>query len=156
MVRRAAFEAAGGFREGLRAAEDTDLCWRLQDLGWSLELREQASVLHEYRTTLRGLLSQWRSYAAGRAWLAREYPDFHPQTAASRWLRRASSRGPRPAVLDEVGGAGAGPPAGTGAASERPGRLEALQFFALDALLALNELVGMRMDNRPSSREELQ
>jgi GT2 family glycosyltransferase len=155
MVRRAAFEAAGGFREGLRAAEDTDLCWRLQDLGWSLELREQASVLHEYRTTLRELFSQWRSYAAGRAWLAREYPDFHPQTAASRGMRRAWSRDRRPTPPGEGGGAGAGPRASTGAPSGPPSRPEALQFFALDALLALNELVGMRMDNRPSAGEEL-
>ncbi len=33
LVRRAAFEQVGGFYEGLRAAEDTDFTWRLQQRG---------------------------------------------------------------------------------------------------------------------------
>jgi GT2 family glycosyltransferase len=44
LVRRAAFEQVGGFYEGLRAAEDTDLSWRLQAAGWRLELRAEALV----------------------------------------------------------------------------------------------------------------
>ena len=41
IVRRAAFEAVGGFYEGVRAAEDTDFSWRLQQAGWRLELRPE-------------------------------------------------------------------------------------------------------------------
>jgi GT2 family glycosyltransferase len=155
MIRRAAFEQAGGFREGLRAAEDTDLCWRLQALGWSLELRERAHVAHQYRATVGELRAQWRSYAAGRAWLERQYPDFHPRTAASRApdralkaLRRALRR-TQTARREHVAAAGAPvPPAGA------PSRLEATRFLAMDALLAVDELVGMRMDNRPPREEE--
>src|SRR5213592_1883114 len=33
LVRRAAFEAIGGFAEGIRSGGDADLCWRLQDAG---------------------------------------------------------------------------------------------------------------------------
>ena len=68
LVRRLAFEAAGGFAEGVAAAEDTDFCWRLQDLGWRLELRPDALVEHQYRQTIGELRRQWRAYAAGRAW----------------------------------------------------------------------------------------
>ena len=88
LVRRAAFEQVGGFYEGVRAGEDTDFSWRIQAAGWRLELRSEASVEHRYRTTLRDLRSQWRGYAAGRAWLARRYDGFEPEPA----LRRASSR----------------------------------------------------------------
>ena len=44
LVRRAAFEQVGGFYEGVRAAEDTDFSWRLQQAGWRLELRSGALV----------------------------------------------------------------------------------------------------------------
>ncbi|HYZ80696.1 MAG TPA: glycosyltransferase family 2 protein, partial [Solirubrobacteraceae bacterium] len=53
LVRREAFEAIGGFYEGVRAAEDTDFSWRLQRAGWRLEGRRAASVEHHYRTTVR-------------------------------------------------------------------------------------------------------
>ena len=59
---------------------------RPPDGGSSCE--REASVEHRYRTTLRDLRSQWRGYAAGRAWLARRYDGFEPEPA----LRRASSR----------------------------------------------------------------
>jgi GT2 family glycosyltransferase len=137
LVRRAAFAAAGGFREGLRAAEDTDFCWRLQELGWTLELREHAAVEHSYRVSIGELRRQWRAYAAGRAWLAREYPGFHPEPAVKRALRRAASRIPR-----------AGDPP-----QRRPAvpgnRLERAQFLALDVLLAIEELIGFRLSNSP-------
>ncbi|MFZ1995074.1 MAG: glycosyltransferase, partial [Solirubrobacteraceae bacterium] len=69
LVRREAYEAIGGFYEGVRAGEDTDFSWRLQRAGWRLEGRRAAIVEHRYRTTVRALRRQWRGYAAGRAWL---------------------------------------------------------------------------------------
>lgn len=138
LVRRSAFEAAGGFREGLRAAEDTDFCWRLQALGWTLELREDAAVEHVYRTTIRELRAQWRGYAAGRAWLARNYPGFRPEPAARRALRRARGAA-----------AGAGLRAGPSASTVPQNRLERAEFLALDAVLAVEELIGLRLGNHP-------
>jgi GT2 family glycosyltransferase len=142
MVRRVAWDAAGGFLEGIRTAEDTDLCWRLQDLGWTLDLRENAAVAHEYRTTVRELRAQWRAYAAGRAWLARRHPGFHPESAASRALRRLLGRGRGRHV--------AGPPSELN--SPRP--LERIEFLGLDVLLGIEELVGLRMENRPASARD--
>ena len=91
LVRRAAFEAVGGFYEGVRAAEDTDFSWRLQRAGWRLEGRREATVEHRYRTTVRALRRQWRGYAAGRAWLGRRYDGFAPEPALD------AGRGPGPA-----------------------------------------------------------
>jgi glycosyltransferase involved in cell wall biosynthesis len=128
LVRRAAFEQLDGFVEGVRAGEDTDFSWRLQDAGWTLEPRP-APVQHRYRATIGQLRRQWRGYAAGRAWLARRYPGFTPEPALARVLRR---RGRRAAV--------APPPV------DVSGR-DRLLFAALDLVLAFDELAGLRMSN---------
>ena len=75
LVRRAAWEALGGFHEGVRSCGDIDLCWRLQDAGWALEYRQRAAVVHRHRQTLRALLRQQLRYGAGTAWLSRHRDD---------------------------------------------------------------------------------
>lgn len=140
LVRREAFEQVGGFYEGLRAGEDTDFTWRLQQAGWRLELRPQAWVEHRYRTTLTELRRQWRGYAAGRAWLARRYAGFVPELPLSRALGRAR-RKPR-------SGTTAAPPAQPGL-----GRAERGRYLAIDAVLALEELAGFLLSNRPAQED---
>jgi hypothetical protein len=140
LVRRSAFEAVGGFVEGVRAAEDTDFTWRLQGAGWRLELRPEAWVEHRYRATLRELRRQWRGYAAGRAWLARRYEGLGPRPALARAWERGRAR--------VIGGTS--PPRGAPAAPGRPS--ERGSFLALDALLALDELAGLALSNRPGGR----
>jgi GT2 family glycosyltransferase len=149
LVRRAAFEAVGGFREGIRAAEDTDFCWRLQDAGWTLAVAPQATAGHAYRTSLTALRAQWRGYAAGRAWLGRAYPGFHPDPALLRALRRAG--------LGRLPGVGrsprtSGPSGPLPAARVNPGTpprstRERLEFLAVDVLLGIEELRGLRGSN---------
>jgi GT2 family glycosyltransferase len=129
LVRRVAFEQLDGFVEGVRAGEDTDFCWRLQDAGWLLEARP-ARVEHRYRATVSELRRQWRGYAAGRAWLSRRYPGFTPEPALSRLVRRRGRRS-----------AGGGAPATPVAARDR------LLFAGLDLVLAFDELIGLRMSN---------
>ena len=141
LVRRAAFEQVGGFYEGVRAAEDTDFSWRLQQAGWRLELRRGAVVEHRYRATLGELRRQWRGYAAGRAWLARRYEGFEPEPAVRRALGRAVA-GPR-----RSGGSTAVP---RGAPAVNAGRLERGRYLALDALLSADELAGLVLSNRPA------
>jgi GT2 family glycosyltransferase len=143
LVRREAFEAVGGFYEGVRAAEDTDFSWRLQRAGWRLEGRREAIVEHRYRTTVRALRRQWRGYAAGRAWLGRRYDGFAPQPA----LTRAAGRVLHP----RASGAGESSPAPAPAArpGPAPGRIERGRFLALDALLGVEELAGFVLSNRP-------
>jgi GT2 family glycosyltransferase len=142
LVRRTAFEQIGGFYEGVRAAEDTDFSWRIQQAGWRLELRRGAQVEHRYRATLRELRRQWRGYAAGRAWLGRRYEGFTPQPAVTRVLHRL----PRRAL-----GPGAAP--SRGAPAPGVGRLERGRYLALDALLSVDELAGLALSNRPAGRE---
>ena len=147
LVRRAAFEQLGGFYEGVRAAEDTDFTWRLQEAGWRLDLREEAKVEHRYRTSLSDLRRQWRGYAAGRAWLARRYDGFVPQPALRRALHRGRGRIPGLRGSSADGGS---PRADRRAAPVAAGPLERGRFIALDALLSLEELAGLALSNRPS------
>jgi GT2 family glycosyltransferase len=139
LVRRQAFEQVGGFYEGVRAAEDTDFTWRLQRAGWRLELREQARVQHSYRASLGELRRQWRGYAAGRAWLSRRYEGFTPEPAVARGLGR---------LRGLVGGAAVR--RGRAAAPGRGVPDQERSFLVLDALLALEELAGLALSNRPA------
>lgn len=76
--RRSAFEAVGGFREDIRAAEDADLTYRLRAAGWGDERRERATVVHRSRPTLSGFIAQNLCHGAGGAWLDRQYPGSIP------------------------------------------------------------------------------
>lgn len=80
MVRRRAFEAIGGFTEGIRSAGDIDLCRRLVADGWTIERRPQAGVRHLHRESLGDLLGSVARYAAGARWLNERYPG-----TARRW-----------------------------------------------------------------------
>jgi GT2 family glycosyltransferase len=79
MVRRAAFEAAGGFAEGIRSAGDVDLCWRVQAEGWVLTRRPSAVVAHRHRQDLPSFLGMLARYGAGASWLNRRYPGSSPR-----------------------------------------------------------------------------
>jgi GT2 family glycosyltransferase len=142
LVRRAAFEQVGGFYEGVRAAEDTDFTWRLQRAGWTLEPRSQARAEHRYRASLGELRRQWRGYAAGRAWLSRRYDGFTPEPAVVRGFGRLRSR---------IGGRWASQHSGALRTGGRggPGGHRA-PFVVVDALLALEELAGLALSNRPA------
>jgi GT2 family glycosyltransferase len=76
--RREAFEAVGGFREDIRAGEDADLTFRLQDAGWQVERREHAAVVHLSRQTIRAFIAQKAIHGAAASWLSREYPSSFP------------------------------------------------------------------------------
>jgi len=142
LVRRVAFTQIGGYREGIRQAEDTDFCWRLQEAGWQLGFCEQAVVSHAYRTTLPGLLRQWTGYAAGAAWLARTYPDFKVDPGLNRLARRLLKRiGIGPGVAFRADGR-------SSAASARLGRRERLEFLIVDCLLGIAEQIGLHRSNK--------
>jgi mycofactocin system glycosyltransferase len=80
VVRRAAFEAVGGFDESLRCGEDVDLSWRLSAAGHRLVYRPSARVGHRHRGRIREFTQTRARYAASEAALLRRHPD------AGRWL----------------------------------------------------------------------
>jgi hypothetical protein len=80
MVRRSAYDEAGGFTEGIRSAGDIDLCLRLHQAGWSLEYRPAAVVVHPHRASLRSLLEANARYGAGARWLDERHGEV-----TTRW-----------------------------------------------------------------------
>ncbi len=147
LVRRAAFDQIHGYTEGIWAAEDTDLTWRLQDAGWTLAFNEHAVVQHAYRDSLRALGKQWRGYAAGAMWLSHRYPDFELDPGLNRLGRRLLKRvGIGRGVAFRADGRGS-------AASTRLTRWQRLQFLFVDCMLGVEEKIGHRKSNRVDRRE---
>jgi GT2 family glycosyltransferase len=146
LVRRAAFEAVGGYTEGIWAGEDTDFTWRLQAAGWTLAFNERAVVQHAYRTTLRALGKQWRGYAAGARWLAQQYPDFKPDPGLNRGIRLLLKR---VGIGDGVAFRADGRSAPSSAQLSRGQRL---QFLFVQIYLGIEEQIGLRMSNEVKRR----
>lgn len=95
-VLRPAFEAAGGFREDIRAGEDADLSYRLRASGWKIERRESATVMHLSRPTVGSFLAQKVVHGAGGGWLNRQYPGCLPprrRPGLVWWAVRTAARG---------------------------------------------------------------
>lgn len=87
--RRAALEAVGGFDARFRVAgDDVDLCWRLQDRGWTLGFSPAAMVWHHRRGTLRGYWKQQVGYGRAEAMLERKWPDRYNGGGHVQWAGR--------------------------------------------------------------------
>jgi GT2 family glycosyltransferase len=141
LVRRAAFDAVDGYVEGVRAGEDTDFTWRLQEAGWTLEFRPEATVRHQYRESLGELRRQWRGYAAGARWLESRWPGFHPDPGLNRLGRILLRKlGIGPGVAFRADG-------NTVGVTSRLSRAEKLRFLYVQCVLGIEEQIGLRQSN---------
>jgi GT2 family glycosyltransferase len=102
---RAALLEVGGFDEGLRCAEDRELCDRWLACGLALEHEPRAVVHHAHRMRARGFLAQHARYGGG-AWQMRVVQSAagRPRTPIEpafydRLARGAARRSPRVAAL---------------------------------------------------------
>jgi hypothetical protein len=93
-VRRAAFEAVGGFTATIRSGGDADLCFRLRAAGWEVERREEARVVHRPRSSLFALLRQRARHGSGARWLDERWPGAIPPRRSLGDLRWALRQGP--------------------------------------------------------------
>jgi GT2 family glycosyltransferase len=133
-VRRAAFDAVGGFASDARSGGDADLCLRLTVAGWRLEARHDTVVRHEARATVRAAVRQMVRHGAGAAWVERRHPGALPARrplGLALWGLRRLAAAARRAL--------------------RGDRDEALDA-TLDALLTWAFEAGRRVPNRAPSR----
>jgi O-antigen biosynthesis protein len=74
--RREALLAIGGFNPTyLRAGDDVDVCWRLQEQGGRIGFASAALVWHHHRTSVKQYWHQQVGYGEGEAWLKLHHPE---------------------------------------------------------------------------------
>lgn len=74
--RKAALQAIGGFDSQFRVAgDDVDLCWKLQEKGWTLGFSAAAVVWHHRRNSVRAYWKQQGGYGKAEALLEKKWPE---------------------------------------------------------------------------------
>ena len=87
--RREALEAINGFDPVFRAAgDDVDLCWRLQNKGYTIGFSAAAVVWHFRRNTVRDYIKQQQGYGKAEALLFFKHPSRFNVLGQSRWFGR--------------------------------------------------------------------
>ncbi|HMH82891.1 MAG TPA: glycosyltransferase [Gemmatimonadales bacterium] len=92
--RKACLEAIGGFDPRFRTAgDDVDLCWRLQERGWTLGFHPAALVWHHRRNSVRTYWRQQIGYGRAEAMLERKWPEKYNDAGHVRWTGRMYGSG---------------------------------------------------------------
>lgn len=92
--RKSALEAIGGFDTDLRiAGDDVDVCWRFQQLGWTLGYNPGAMVWHHRRNSLRAYWKQQHNYGKAEAILERKWPEKYNLMGHLTWVGRVYTNG---------------------------------------------------------------
>jgi hypothetical protein len=92
--RRDQLRAIGGFDSRFRVAgDDVDICWRLQEQGWTLGFAPAAVVWHHRRTSIRRYWRQQRGYAEAEALLADKWPSKYNEAGHPTWAGRIYGMG---------------------------------------------------------------
>jgi GT2 family glycosyltransferase len=87
--RREALEKVGLFDPVYRTAgDDVDLCWRLQNAGYTIGFSPAAVVWHYRRNTVRAYMQQQRGYGKAEALVYAKHPTRFNLLGQARWLGR--------------------------------------------------------------------
>jgi GT2 family glycosyltransferase len=100
--RRSRLAAIGGFDPLYRTAgDDVDVCWRLQDKGWTIGFTAAAMVWHHRRATVKRYWRQQVGYGRAEALLERKWPDRFTALGHMTWAGQIYGRGlPRTALME--------------------------------------------------------
>jgi GT2 family glycosyltransferase len=92
--RKACLESIGGFDPQFRTAgDDVDICWRLQEKGWTLGFHPSALVWHHRRNSIRTYWRQQRGYGRAEALLEKKWPQKYNAAGHPFWQGRLYGRG---------------------------------------------------------------
>jgi GT2 family glycosyltransferase len=92
--RKSALEAVGGFDPRFRTAgDDVDVCWRLQERGYSIGFNPAAVVWHHRRNSVRAYWKQQVGYGRAEALLERKWPEKYNAAGHLTWAGRLYGRG---------------------------------------------------------------
>jgi cellulose synthase/poly-beta-1,6-N-acetylglucosamine synthase-like glycosyltransferase len=85
LVSRKAFNATGGFKDGMRLGEDVDFCWRMRNHGYSLLYVPAGRVAHKHRNQLFQMLRRRSSYGTSEASLYLSHRDKRKRFLIPIW-----------------------------------------------------------------------
>src|SRR5205814_6709990 len=92
--RKSALEAIGGFDpQFVTAGDDVDVCWRLQERGWTLGFSHAAMVWHHNRSSIRAYWKQQLNYGRAEAELERKWPEKYNAAGHLTWSGRLYGNG---------------------------------------------------------------
>lgn len=92
--RKTALKAVGGFDTQFRVAgDDVDVCWRLQERGWTLGFSPAAVVWHHRRNSVRAYWRQQQGYGKAEALLANKWPEKYSSIGHLSWNGRLYGKG---------------------------------------------------------------
>jgi glycosyltransferase involved in cell wall biosynthesis len=87
-------EAIGGFDPQFRiAGDDVDICWRLQQEGWTVGFSPGAVVWHHRRDRVRAYMKQQFEYGKAEALLERKWPERYNRAGHLAWAGRVYGNG---------------------------------------------------------------
>jgi GT2 family glycosyltransferase len=87
--RKEPLEAVGGFDPQFQVAgDDVDICWRIQERGWTIGFSPGAVVWHRRRDSVRSYLRQQFQYGKAEALLERRWPEKYSAGGHVRWTGR--------------------------------------------------------------------
>ena len=92
--RKVALKSIGGFDPQFHVAgDDVDVCWRLQQAGWTLGFCPAAVVWHHRRNSVRAYWKQQSGYGKAEAMLERKWPEKYTVAGQARWSGRVYTNG---------------------------------------------------------------
>lgn len=92
--RKAHLQAVGGFDPQFRTAgDDVDICWRLQERGWTLGFSPAAVVWHHRRGSVRTYWKQQQGYGKAEALLEHKWPSKYNWAGHMVWHGRLYGKG---------------------------------------------------------------
>ncbi|MGB7292463.1 MAG: glycosyltransferase [Thermodesulfobacteriota bacterium] len=92
--RKDALLQAGGFDPKFRiAGDDVDICWRLNQMGWTLGFNPAAVVWHHRRKSFRSFWKQQLNYGKAEALLEKKWPEKYNVYGNCRWSGKLYGKG---------------------------------------------------------------
>ncbi len=81
-----ALDEIGGFDPiFMKAGDDVDVCWRLQQRGYRIGFNPAGFVWHFRRSNVQAYLKQQRGYGEAEAMLVRKHPEYFNSIGSSIW-----------------------------------------------------------------------
>lgn len=98
--RKATLQSIGGFDPRFRTAgDDVDVCWRLQQRGWTLGFHPSALVWHHRRNSVRAYWKQQKGYGKAEAMLEQKWPQKYNELGHLAWRGRLYGKGLTQALI---------------------------------------------------------